>query len=134
MIKLINLLNENINSTELYVVEEKAHTIKMNNKPVYFYDFYFFADKSKAQAKAKELKNLWKNKVGEATIKVYVPNNLFDWVNVSPHTAISNGVKKEFWNIRGGTKMKNPNTNSPISISVDVDNEVGMSAKKFFNK
>jgi hypothetical protein len=127
-----NLSNENINSKELYVVEEKAHAVKINNKPLFFYNFYFFIDKFKAQSKAKELKTSWKNKIGDAIVKVYIPTNLFDWVNVTPHTGIYNGVKKEFWSIRGGTKMKNPSTGEPIMIDTQVDEQVGEVAKEFF--
>jgi hypothetical protein len=134
MIKLIDLLNEDNNPKELYVVEEKAHTVKINYKPLYFYNFYFFVDKSKAQSKARELKNSWKNKIGEATIRTYIPNNLFDWVNVNLYKSISNGVEKNYWNIRGGTKMKNPSTGESIIIDVQVDNEVGEIAKEFYNK
>ena len=134
MIKLTDLLKENISSKELYVVEEKAHTVRVNNKPNYFYNFYFFVDKNKAQSKAKELKTLWKNKVGDASIKVYIPNNLFDWVSVNQHKTSSGGSIKTFWNIRGGTKMKNPSTGESILIDIDVDDEIGVAAKEFFNK
>jgi hypothetical protein len=134
MIKLINLLHENINSKELYVVEEKAYTVKINYKPLYFYNFYFFINKNEAQSKARELKNSWKNKIGDAIVKVYVPKNLFDWVNVTPHTGVYNGVKKEFWSIRGNTKLKNPSTGESILIDTQVDNQVGEIAKEFFEK
>ena len=133
MILLTDLLKENINSNELYVVEEKAHSIKINNKPLYFYNFYFFIDKNKANAKARELRTLWKNKIGDATIKTYIPNNLFNWVNVNKHKSISNGIEKEFWSLRGGTKIKNPSTGESIIIDVQLDNEVGEAAKEFFN-
>ena len=131
MISLTTLLNE-INKFDLYVVEEKAHNAKVNNKPVYFYNFYFFIDKNKAEAKARELKNTWKNKIGEAKIKTYVPDNLFNWVNVTKYKSVKDGIEGHWWNIRGGTKMNNPSTGKPIIIDVRVDDEVGEAADKFF--
>lgn len=128
-----SFVNESVKK-ELYVVEEKSHTVKINGKPVYHFDFWFFIDKREALDKSKELKAKWEKQIGEAIIRVYKPDNMFDWLNINQHKGISFGVEKNGWMLHGGTKMKNPSTGKSIIVDMFLDKEVGDVAKLFFGK